>query len=187
MLLWWPWVVVAVVLLCWGVGVSRRLRRLRVAIGQAFGALLPVWQRRLAWVESRSFQPGSVAAQRLSAARVQCLMALMQAQKKPFSAAFIESLAVAGNALNATWTAAAGEVLPEMELSDEAKKAEGKTDVASAVTWEALLNQALPLQAAFNAQVERYNHAIGQFPASLLAWVLCFKRAAPLPIAEGLS
>jgi LemA protein len=186
---WWPWIVVVAVVLCWGVGANRRLRRLRATIGQAFGALAPVWQRRLAWVESRLFPPGSEAARRLTAARSQCALALAQAQKKPFSAALIESLAVAGDALDAAWNAAAGEMLPGMELADDAKHDDNdaaKHDAAGGVTWNALRHQALPLQAAFNAQVERYNRAIGQFPASLLAFVLRFKRAAPLPIAEGM-
>jgi LemA protein len=186
-LFWWPWILVAAVLLCWAVGAGRRLWRLRAAIGRAFGALAPVWQRRLAWVESRSFPPGSEeAARRLDAARTQCALALAQAQKKPFAAARIESLAVAGDALDAAWSAAAAEVLPGMELSADAASGEDKPGAVGGVTWSALLHQALPLQGTFNAQVERYNHAAGQFPASLLAVLLRFRRAAPLPIVQGM-
>ncbi|MDR2990886.1 MAG: hypothetical protein LBU72_02950 [Burkholderiaceae bacterium] len=172
---WWPWALVVAVLLFWGVGACSRLLRLRAAIVQAFTALAPVWQRRLAWVKTRPFAPESQAGQRLAAARDQCALILDQACKKPLDVARIQSLALAGNALSVAWTVAAVDVLPSTDT---------KFDVGG-LTWDALGHQALPLQMAFNAQVARYNRAIGLFPASVLALALRFKRAEPLPVLEG--
>ena len=172
---WWPWGLVAAVLLFWGVGACSRMLRLRAAIAQAFAALAPAWQRRLAWVQTRAFAPESEAGQRLAAALSQCALVLEQACKKPADAACIQSLALAGRVLDAAWAEAAADVLPQ---------AHAKSD-ASSLTWDALGHQALPLQMAFNAQVARYNRAIALFPASVLALVLRFKRAESLPIPEG--
>lgn len=173
-LAWWPWGLAAAVLLFWCVGASSRLLRLRAAIAQTFDLLAPVWQRRLEWVQARAFAPESQVGQRLAAARNQCELALEQAVKKPFDAARIQSLALAGNVLDAVWATAVAEVLPPIEAKPD----------AGGLTWDALWHQALPLQAAFNAQVARYNRAIALFPASVLALALRFRRAAPLPITE---
>jgi hypothetical protein len=151
--------------------------RLRATIAQAFAALVPAWQRRLAWVQTRRFAPGSETGQRLAAALSQCALVLDEACKQPVDAACIQSLALAGRVLDAAWTAAAADVLPQT-------KTKVKSDT-SGLTWEALVHQALPLQIAFNAQVARYNRAITLFPGSVLALALRFKRAESLPIPDG--
>ena len=171
---WWPWGLAVAVGLFWMVGAVSRLRRLRAAIAQAFGALVPVWQRRLAWVQARAGASGSETGQRLTAACGQCALVLEQACKKPFDAARIQSLALAGNALDAAWAAAAAGLPPDDAKSD-----------AGGLTWDALGHQALPLEMAFNIQVARYNRAIALFPASVLALALRFKRAEPLPASGG--
>jgi LemA protein len=175
LLSWWPWELAAVIVLCWGVGACSRLLRLRAAVARAFAALAPVWQRRLAWVQARSFEPESANGQRLAAARGQCALILEQACKKPIEAARIQSFALAGNALDAAWTAAAAEMRPSTDTKSE----------AGGLTWDALGHQALPLQMAFNVQVARYNRAVALFPASVLAFALRFKRAEFLPVSEG--
>ncbi|MDR0458379.1 MAG: hypothetical protein LBH10_05045 [Burkholderiaceae bacterium] len=177
LLSWWPWGLATAVLLCWCVGAVNRLLRLRMSIAQAFAALAPVWQRRLAWVQAHAFAPGSQAGQRLAAARGQCALALEQAGKKPHICARIHSLALAGNALDAAWAAASAEALPP--------SANASRPDADGTTWDALGHQALPLQMAFNAHVARYNRAVTLFPASMLAFLLRLKRAAPLPVAPG--
>jgi hypothetical protein len=147
---------------------------LRAAIAQAFAALAPVWQRRLTWVQAHRFAPESQNGGRLTAARHQCALILEQACKKPLDVTRIQSLMLAENALDAAWAAAAADVLPTTDA---------KSDTGG-LTWDALGHQALPLQMAFNAQVVRYNRAIVLFPASVLAFVLRFKRAEALSITE---
>jgi LemA protein len=166
-----------VVLLCWCVGAASRLLRLRAAVARAFAALALVLQRRLTWVQERTLAPQSQVGQRLAAARSQCALALEQASKRPLDAARIQSLALAGNALDAVWAAAEQAPPPDA-------KSDTKPD-AGGLTWDALRHQALPLQITFNDQVARHNRAVTLFPASVLAFVLRFKPAAPLPVAQG--
>jgi LemA protein len=123
-------------------------------------------------VQAQTFAPDSATGQRLAAARGQCALMLDRAGQKPLDAARIQSLALAGSVLDAVWAAAAEEAL----TPDDAKSGSG------GLTWDALGHQALPLQQAFNAQVARYNRALALFPASVLAFVLRFRRAAPLPV-----
>jgi LemA protein len=177
LLLWWPWVLAVAVVLFWGVGAFSRLLRLRAAVTRAFAALVPAWRRRLAWVRTQAFADDSETSLRLSAAHDQCVLMLDRAGQKPLDAARIRSLALAGNVLDTVWGAAAVEILPP--ASDAAKSEAGN------LTWEALVHQALPLQMAFNTQVARYNHARALFPASVLTFILRFRRAEPLPIPEG--
>jgi LemA protein len=161
-------------LLFWSVGAGSRLRRLRADIARAFAALIPVWQRRLAWAQDRAIAE-SETGQRLIAARDQCALALEHACDKPFEAERIQSLALATNVLDVAWVAAAAgglDRLPQADLNAD----------SGSLTWESLRHQALPLQMAFNRQAMRYNHAIAQFPASVLALVLRFKRAELLPV-----
>jgi LemA protein len=174
-LFWWPWLLAAAVLLFWSVGAASRLRRLRAAVTRAFGALVPVWRQRLAWVQTRAVESDSEAAQRLVAAHGQCALALEHARDKPLDAARIRSLALAANVLDAAWAAAVADGLPLAAPDAD----------AGGLTWDALGHQALPLQQAFNTQVTAYNHAIAQFPALVLTWALRFKRAEPLPVAES--
>lgn len=171
---WWPWIAAVAALLFWSVGAGSRLRRLRGAVARDFAALVPVWQRRLAWVQDRAIAE-SETGQRLIAARDQCALALERACDKPFEAERIQSLALASNVLDAAWVAAVAgglDKLPQADLNAD----------SGSLTWDAFRHQALPLQMAFNRQVTRYNHAIAQFPASLLAFVLRFKRAELLPV-----
>lgn len=169
-------------LLFWLIGAYNRLVRLRVALGRAFAALDPLLTERLTWIESLQAPVGApdvasadagVAAvwTRLAAARDQFALALASLRRAPADGAAAQRLVLAEAVLQPVWA----------ELLGGPEEGAAPADAAELrAALDRLRHQERPLADAFNAAVQAYNHAIGQFPALLLARAVGFGAAAPL-------
>jgi len=175
---------IAAVLLFWAVGAYNRLMRLRAEAITAFAAVDTELTRQVDLVRTQlpppeQTQPAPLEGEPVSfwsalhAAATQLAATLAAARSKPLDPERIAALSSAQDVLAMAWERAerddahdlAGPRLPDTVLLRRAQ-------------W---LLQAHAATEAFNEGVARYNEAIGQFPALLLAWLFGFQPARPLP------
>ncbi|HSW18699.1 MAG TPA: LemA family protein [Ramlibacter sp.] len=168
--------IVAGVLLFWTVGAYNRLVRLRYEVNTAFGVLYAELQRQVQFVESilptDGPQPQSGFWSSLQGAASQLAASMTVARNRPLDPPTIAALAAAGDVLAMAWDRAEREDAhdmsgPRLPGGVPASRAQLSAQVHAAV-----------LQ--FNEAVQRYNTAIAQFPAMLLAWVFGFKAGRAL-------
>ena len=171
-----PWIFAAVVLF-WVVGAYNRLVRLRSDVNAAFATLEAELARQAGLVQQcipadedmspSAFTGGSVFWGGLQGAAAQLTASLAAARAKPLDGERIAALGAAQEVLGMAWDRAerddahdlAGPRLPE-DFSMEREQLVRMTHVATE---------------HFNDAVKRYNAAIGQFPALLLAWLFGFQ------------
>jgi len=176
-----PWVAAAVVVF-WMIGAYNRLVRLRSEANAAFAALEAELSRQVqlvhACVPSEEEQPQSVFAGGsafwggLQGAAAQLQASLSSARARPLDPERIAALGAAQEVLGVAWDRAerddahdlAGPRLPE-DFNGERQH---------------LMRMAQAATEHFNQAVTRYNEAIGQFPAMLLAWLFGFQPARGL-------
>jgi LemA protein len=177
------------VLLFWTVGAYNRLVRLRSQALQAFGALAVHLRRVISLAQSsasaatRRERPAAdaggaepldamgTAAAGLDASATQCLASLQAAKARPLDAEAIAALAAARGVLAQAWK----------RLSEEPEDLAGAPLPESLGSeWEQIGQQVAGAADEFNQAVQRYNEAVGQFPALVLAWVFGFRVARPL-------
>lgn len=174
------------VLLFWSVGAYNRLVRLRAEANAAFAALDAQWQRQLALVQSSlpdEFQTsqftldgamigdGSELWAGLRGASTQFAASLAAMRARPLHASRAGALRAAQDVLLLAWQRVS------TDAHDLAGAAMPETVAAQ---WQQLMQDTHRLQAQFNDAVTRYNVAIAQFPAVLLAWLFGFKAARPV-------
>ena len=189
------WVMGAIVLallLFWAVGAYNRLVRLRAAIGTAFAALDARFAERLAWLGSTlepadgppdangsdtEPAPAPVAPSwsRLAAASEQWALALAPVRAQPTEGGAVSRFALAQSALESAWNG--------VPVQDWANRVALEATPVLA-QWERLRHQEQPLTLAFNDAVQRYNAAIGQFPAGVMARLCGFRPAQALPLPQ---
>jgi LemA protein len=173
-LLFW---VVAAVALFWGVGAYNRLVRLRSEVNTAFAALEAELSRLVALVQSclepqdahpaSQFDGGSAFWGGLQGAATQFAASLQAARARPLDVERIAALGAAQEVLHMAWDRAerddahdlAGPRLPEHVSAERAQ----------------LVRMVHAATTRFSEAVTRYNEAIGQFPAMLLAWLFGFQ------------
>lgn len=178
-LAWWGSLAL---LLFWSVGAYNRLVRLRSAASQAFVPVAHELERQVqlvaACVPEGRTQPAPLFEGEpsfwggLAGAAAQLSACLAVSRAKPLDAPGMAALAAARDVLSGAWERAeradahdlAGPRLPETLTGERAQ----------------LLSQCAAVTAGFNLAVGRYNHAIGQFPAVLLAWLFGMKPARAL-------
>lgn len=176
-----PWILAAVALF-WAVGAYNRLVRLRSEAKAAFNALEGELQKQvqlvLACIPPEEDQPpsqfagGSAFWGGLQGAAGQLAAALASARTRPLDAERIAALGAAQEVLVTAWDRAerddahdlAGPRLPDDFSSERAQ----------------LVRMAQAATEHFNEAVARYNEAIAQFPAVLLAWLFGFQAARGL-------
>ena len=167
----------AAVVLFWIVGAYNRLMLLRADANAAFAALESELSRQVDLVRNQlpgpeATQPASLDGEGsfwagLHGAAAQFAASLAAARNRPLEPAGIAALSAAQDVLAMAWARAerddahdlAGPRLPDTVTSRRAQLAL-QTHVATE---------------QFNQAVVRYNRAIGQFPAMLLAWLFGFK------------
>lgn len=161
------------VLLFWSVGAYNRLVRLRAEVKGAFAGVEAELQRHIELVQQL---PQDTAGQALwsqvRAATTQLGTSLAAARARPVDAQGIEALRAAGDVLSMAWDRA--------EREDVHDLAGSRLPEATAAARAQLLARIHAAALQFNEAVERYNRAIAQFPAVLLAWVFGFKPGRPL-------
>ena len=165
------WLLVAV-LLFWSLGAYNRLVRLRAQVIASFAAVDQRMVQALGLLGEAVAAPDSVSGGRsgLQAAMVQFEVALRVARKHPLDANAVAALQTAYATVHVVWDRAQGE-------------SAGIDATAAAVmqrAWEDNTQVVREAEAAYNAAVHAYNGAIGQFPASILAYFFSFAPAAPL-------
>ena len=165
------------VLLFWVVGAYNRLMRLRADAKTAFGALEAELTRQVELVRDQlpgpeATQPASLDGEGsfwagLHGAATQFAASLAAVRSKPLEPAGIAALSAAQDVLAMAW---------ERAERDDAHDLAGPRLPDTVTLRRAQL--ALQTHAAtqqFNQAVTRYNEAIAQFPAVLLAWLFGFK------------
>lgn len=177
---WLGWSVAAAVLVFWGVGAHNRLVRLRTKVLSIFASLTAQFERYAAWTAEHAPEPPAEggppragdAWSNLRAASAQFSASLAAVRGRPMDGAAMAGLVAARAVLLMAW----------QYLDDEtlARARSGQAVPVLRAEWEAITAQAQAAEKAFAAAVEVHNHAVGQFPAVLLAWVFGFKRARRL-------
>lgn len=173
LLLW----VVSAITVFWAVGAYNRLVRLRAGANAAFAALDAELVKQVQLVHDclptgeaeapSQFEGGSAFWAGLQGAAGQLAATLASARTKPLDAERIAALGSAQEVLSVAWERAvrddahdlAGPRLPE-NLNLEHAQCLRMTQAATE---------------QFNQAVNRYNEAIAQFPAVLLAWLFGFQ------------
>lgn len=176
-----PWIVAAIVVF-WMVGAYNRLVRLRSEANAAFAALESELGKQVQLVHAclppeedqhqSQFAGGSAFWGGLQGAAAQLHASLTAARARPLDPERIAALGAAQEVLHMAWDRAerddahdlAGPRLPE-DFSTERTQ---------------LVRMAQAATEHFNEAVARYNEAIGQFPAILLAWLFGFQPARGL-------
>lgn len=167
------WLLVAV-LLFWSLGAYNRLVRLRAQVIAGFAGVDQRMVQALGLLGEAVAAPDSVSVSGgrsgLQAATVQFEVALRVARKQPLDANAVAALQTAYATVHVVWERAQGE-------------SAGVDATAAAVmqrAWEDNTQVVREAEAAYGAAVHAYNGAIGQFPASILAYFFGFAPAAPL-------
>jgi LemA protein len=178
----------AAVLGFWAVGAYNRLVRLRSEANTAFAALESELSRQVALVreclpppatQSMSMEGDHTFWAGLHGAAAQFAASLAAARTRPLEPDGIAALSAAHDVLAMAWERAerddahdlAGPRLPETVT---ARRAQLTLQTHAAVDQ-------------FDRAVQRYNDAIAQFPAALLAWLFGFKRGRGVGIASAAS
>ncbi|MBL0422613.1 LemA family protein [Ramlibacter sp. AW1] len=167
----------AAVLLFWAIGAYNRLVRLRADVKTAFAQLDAQLQQEVRLVESLlagdapdSLFPGEGQPsfwEALHGAAIQLAATLALARARPLEKDRIEALAAADGVLRMAWE--------RVEREDAHDLAGPRLPDTLAATRMQLLVQVRAGVDAFNDAVIRYNQAVAQFPAALLAWIFGFK------------
>ena len=184
------------VLLFWSVGAYNRLVRLRAEANAAFAALDAQWQRQLALVQSSlpdEFQTsqftldgamigdGSELWAGLRGASTQFATSLAAMRARPPRTPSESSPNLHASRAGALRAAQDVLLLAWQRVSTDAHDLAGAAMPETvAAQWQQLMQDTHRLQAQFNDAVTRYNVAIAQFPAVLLAWLFGFKAARPV-------
>ena len=172
----------AAVLIFWAVGAYNRLMRLRAGVGRAFQTLhaqLLLQIEPLQTLLGESAEggvsaewpvPAQDARAGLRGALDQFMASLNLSRLQPLDREVIQALGAAEQVLHTSWRR-----LCEVDPAPAESPQDGHR-----LAWETRKHQTTLARVAFAQSVAGYNAAIGQFPASLLAWVFGFVRAAAL-------
>lgn len=167
---------VAALLLFWGVGAYNRLMRLRADANTAFASLEAELSRQVALVREclppQETQPAPLESDGsfwagLHGAAAQFAASLAAARHKPLEPDGIAALSAAQDVLTMAW---------ERAERDDAHDLAGPRlpDTVTARRTQ-LTMQTQAAMDHFDQAVARYNEAIEQFPAVLMAWLFGFR------------
>jgi LemA protein len=176
-----PWAL-AFVGVAWALGAYNRLVRLRAEVNTAFAAVDGELQPLARLVDDMLHgidpddedrqEPSDQFLAPIRDASAALSAALVAARARPLEGPRIQALREAGEVWARAWDRAeradahdlAGPQLPETVSTERALR----------------LKQAEVIGSQFNAAVDRYNRAIGQFPAVIIALIFKFKSASNL-------
>lgn len=167
----------AAVALFWGVGAYNRLVRLRTEVNTAFAVLHERLQDQVGLV--RSMLPAAAGADAgpfavealpwsgLEGAAAQLATSLAAARTRPLDTGRIAALAAACDVMATAWS--------RVEREDAHDLAGPRLPVELLARQSQLVTHGQASAEQFSQQVARYNEAIAQFPALLLAWLFGFR------------
>jgi LemA protein len=154
------------VLLFWAVGAYNRLVRLRSQGLASFAVLEGLLSQFVPMASSELPDLDGLAA-----CADQFRVALKMCRSQPLHGASIGALTIAYETMCLSWQRQR-QLAPERALS--------ALPEAPPLRWEQLVAQTEMARADFNKVVARYNAAVNQFPAALLARLFGFRPAQPL-------
>lgn len=176
-----PWAVAAVAVF-WMVGAYNRLVRLRSQARSAFSALEKELAQQVHLVhacippedeqQASQFSGGSAFWGGLQGAAAQMAASLAAAKSRPLDPDRIAALSAAHEVLTMAWDRA--------ERDDAHDLAGPRLPDTMSGQRQQLVRTTIAATENFNRAVTRYNDAIGQFPALLLAWLFGFHPARGL-------
>lgn len=180
------WIAAAITLF-WTVGAYNRLVRLRADANAAFAGLDAELTRQVQLVHAcvppeeaqpaSQFEGGSAFWGGLQGAAAQLAATLASARGKPLDADRIAALGAAQEVLATAWERA--------ERDDAHDLAGARLPANLSQERVHLVHGAAKATEQFNAAVQRYNEAIAQFPAVLIAWLFGFQPARGLRARPG--
>jgi LemA protein len=159
------WLGVAV-LLFWAVGAYNRVVRLRSQGLAAFAVMEGLVNQFMPMAS-----PEVTDSAALVAAADQCRVALKMCRSQPLNGATIGALTMAYETMCLSWSR-------QRQHGPRGSAPEPSEDLP--LQWEQLVVQSEMARADFNKAVARYNSAVTQFPAVLLARLFGFRAAQPL-------
>ncbi len=173
------WLVPAI-LLFWCVGAYNRLVRLRAEVKSAFANVEVELLRHIQLAQDLPRDDDDLARftgprplwTPVHAATAQLTSSLASARARPLDPQGIAALQSAGQVLGMAWERA--------EREDAHDLAGSRLPESVSATRAQVVLQVQAAAQQFNAAVNRYNQAIAQFPAVLLAWVFGFKAGGTL-------
>ena len=186
-----PWWIAGAVAVFWFVGAYKRLGRLRSAALMAFAPLHAALLRQLEFVQAHTQgeapTPWDVSAgASLQAAAAQLGTLLATTRLRPLDPAGMAALGTALHVLLAAWQhlhpdavvsfGADGTLSRPLPLGGKDEPQPENAPLA----WPEPSAAAEIARNQFNLAVARYDAAIGQFPALLVAWIMQLRPAAPL-------
>ena len=162
------------ILVFWAVGAYNRLIRLRAEVNTSFSEVQGQLEQQAGLVESvlpvdprEAFDEDLAFLAQIQAASAQLAACLDAARPRPLDHDRLAAIASASQVLTRAWERAEREDLHDLAGS--------QLPATVTDTRARLVRETEAAVAQFDAAVDRYNHAIAQFPALLLAWVFSFK------------
>ena len=156
----------AAVLLFWAVGAYNRLVRLRSQGIAAFAVLEGLVNQIMPMAS-----PEVTDSAALVAAADQCRVALKMCRSQPLHGATIGALTMAYETMCLSWSR-------QRQHGPRGSAPESSEDLP--LQWDQLVVQTEMARTEFNKTVARYNAAVTQFPAVLLARLFGFRPAQPM-------
>lgn len=194
-----PFWIAGGLVLFWFVGAYNRLMRLRSTALQAYAALDAALVRQLDFVQTRAAQEQQVSAQdpdpapeaarsgtAVQAAAAQLATLLAATRLQPLDPTRLAALATALHVMLSAWQRGHPESVVSFEADGTLSRPAGLGDKDEPTNGTAPIAWPEPSPAAeiarnqFNLAVTRYNAAVSQFPALLVAWIMQLRQAAPL-------
>jgi LemA protein len=170
------WIAAAITLF-WTVGAYNRLMRLRSDANSAFATLENELSKQVQLVQAcvppdeaqpaSQFEGGSAFWAGLQGAAAQLAASLAAARAKPLDPERIAALGAAQEILAMAWERA--------ERDDAHDLAGSRLPANVGAEREQMMRMAQAAIEQFNQAVVRYNEAIAQFPAVLIAWLFGFQ------------
>jgi LemA protein len=184
------WIAGAIVLF-WFVGAYNRLVRLRSAARKAYGALDAALTRQLEFVLAGAarLDPAAQTSHSgpLLATARQFSTLLAATRLRPLEPARMTAMSTALHVMLAAWRKRYPGAVVSFDADGVLSRASAPehrpkdADAhATPIAWPKPSASAEMARRQFNHRVVRYNMAIAEFPTVLVAWVMQFKRAAPL-------
>jgi hypothetical protein len=182
-------------LLFWFVGAYNRLMRLRTVARQSYVTLDAALVRQMEFVRANSLdsddvqlaeaQAEALASQRAAAAQ---LVTLLSATRlRPLDPERIAALGAALTAMLSAWQRLHQDCTVSFDADGALSRPaalDGVEDPSlergNPIAWPEPSAAAEIARGHFNLAVRRYNAAIAQFPAMLVAWIMRLRPAAPL-------
>ncbi|SCK61312.1 LemA protein [Variovorax sp. HW608] len=184
-----PYWIAGAIALFWFVGAYNRLMRLRSAALQAYAVLDAALVRQLDFVLARAAEeepsatPLESPSASVRAAANQLSTLLAATRLRPLNPAGVAAMSTAMHVMLAAWQSLHPDAVVSFDADGTLSRPaplEGLPEPSTPIAWPEPSAAAEMARGQFNLAVARYNAAIAEFPAVLVAWIMQLKPAAAL-------